>query len=181
MVMQNQSVKYIEFEQAPKGLQFFRCEPLAATLSVKACAVNWRAANEDQAERLFKCKVCPLGAVHAGETAASLSPLRGAMICGRCHRGVIRLVEHHLCVSCWNREREWKIGKNAKGQKPIKLAHLHRRALRIVEGEQPRVITREHTAHPEELMVKALRDCKRQVVFCWDPARPAKFSQRRLW
>lgn len=173
-------IEYFKIEAAPQ-LDFFRCKPLSATLSVGACATNWRGAHEEQSERLFTCKTCPIGALHAGETAASLSPLRGATICGRCHRGTTRLVEQHLCVSCWNREREAILGKNAKGQKPVKLSAVHPRALRVIEGGEPKLIKRLRTAHYEELFVMALRDCARQVVFCWDANRPALFSQRRLW
>lgn len=173
-------VKYFTVEAAPH-LQMFRCTPMAATLSVGACAANWRAAHDDLPERLFKCRTCPLGALHAGETAASMSPLRGATICGRCHRGAVRLIGAHLCVSCFNREREVIKGFNAKGKKPVKLARLHRRALRVFEGGEPRVIARDLTAHHEELVVKALRDCKRHVVFAWDPVKPALIGQGRLW
>ena len=173
-------VEYFTVELAPH-LQMFKCERMRATLSVQSCAANWRGSHDELAERMFRCKTCPIGAVHAGETAASLSPLRGAMICGRCHRGTTRLIEQHLCPSCWNRERETIIGKNAKGVKPVKLASVHPRALRVIEAGEPKLIKRQRTAHIEELYVKALRDCARTIVFTWDPHRPALFSQRRLW
>ncbi len=174
-------VEFVQVQGAPKGLQFFRCTPMSATISTKACATNWKAAHEEQAERLFKCKTCPVGAVHAGETAASLSPLRGSTICGRCHRGATRLIGGHLCISCYNREREAVLGENAKGKRPQKLSSVSPRALRVMAGGEPLIIRRERTAGPEELFVMALRDQPKRVVFCWDQNRPAKFAQKSLW
>lgn len=173
-------VDYFRIEAAPH-LEFFRCERMSASLSTIACASNWRQAHDAEAERLFKCRTCPVGAVHAGETAASLSPLRGAMICSRCHRGATKLVRGHLCVPCYNREGEIIKGKNAKGSAPVKLAPLHRRSIRVLEGGEPRMFARPLTANIEELMVTALRDCRRQVIFTWDHNKPALFAQRRLF
>ena len=39
--------------------------------------------------------------------------------CMRCHRTDLRLIKQFgVCVSCYNREREWHIGQNSKGEPP---------------------------------------------------------------
>lgn len=174
-------VQYIEPEWGMPGARYFRCEPMAATITTQACAANWRASCDRESERLMKCRTCPVGAIHAGETAASLSPLRGATICSRCLVGSSRLVRGWLCVSCYNREREYLAGRNAKGKAPIKMLPLHRRTLRVIENGQARHVSREHTATLEELMAATLRDSAKTVVFAFNGGPSAKFSQGVLW
>src|SRR5574343_988076 len=109
-------VDYFELPELP-GRQMFRCERRSATLQAQNCASMWRQANDRGApERLDICKNCPLGASHAGVNEISLSPLRGASVCARCHQGTTRLIRGHLCVSCANRFYERLKGKNAKGK-----------------------------------------------------------------
>jgi hypothetical protein len=174
-------VSYQSPEWALPGVRYFRCEPMAATLAIGACAANWRQSHEPGGERLFKCRVCPVGAVHAGDTTASLSPLRGAKICSRCQVGSTRLVYTWLCVSCYNREREWVQGRNAKGKKPTRMQPLHRRTLKVVEAGASRLVTRDLTASQDELMAAALRDSDRAVVFAFNGAPAARFAQAALW
>ena len=155
---------------------------MRATLSTDACAKNWRGAYEDpESPRAHNCRGCPIGASHAGETAASTSPLRGASICGRCQRMTERLVYGHLCVSCYNRQAEVLAGKNAKGKKPVKLGKLEPRRIRITAGGEPQYVALPLTTSNDELFVKALRDSSHEVVFCWDPAAPALFNQGTLF
>lgn len=163
------------------GVRYFRCEPMAATLGTEACAANWRASNERDAERLMKCRTCPVGAVHAGETAASMSPLRGTKVCSRCLCGTTRLIHGWLCVSCYNREREWMAGRNAKGKAPVRMQPLHRRTLKVVEAGDARVIHRDLTMGLEELMAAALRESRKSVVFAFNGATAARFPQVALW
>ena len=147
------------------GQQYFRCDRYRATLSVTACAGNWRRANHDNDDERYRCKACPLGAIHAGETAASMSPLMGTTTCARCHKVAPRLIRRMVCVSCYNREREILIGKNAKGTKPIKLATLAPRRIRYMAGDDPQVLALQQSADTVELMVAALRDSKKTVRF----------------
>lgn len=156
--------EYFTIESVP-GQQFFRCDRYRATLSTTACAGNWRRANHDNDDERYRCKSCPLGAIHAGETAASMSPMMGTTICARCHRMAPRLIRGMICVSCYNREREWLIGKNAKGTKPVKLMPLGHRRIRYMAGDRPHTLALQHTADTVELMVAALRDSKKTVAF----------------
>src|SRR5690606_2664063 len=43
--------------------------------------------------------------------------------CTRCEVGSFRLVSGRLCPSCYNRQREWIVGRNAKGGKPTIQLH----------------------------------------------------------
>ena len=160
----------------------FRCERLRATLSVDACEANWKNANAGD-DRREQCRSCPLGAKHAGQEHASCSNLKGTLICGRCNETSSRgwLLGKHLCVSCWNREREWVAGRNSKGSRPSKMLPLEPRAIRIMEAETPRTIYRQLTQNPDELIVSALRDCAGAVTFMPNKFAAAQFPQREMF
>lgn len=166
------TISYQQITGAPPGRLYFRCEPLCATLSVEACAGNWRRAQDNSDDRIgsLRCRACPTGAVHAGETAANLWYGRGQTICSRCHRGATRLIGGWLCVSCYNREREWVKGRNARGQAPSKMPPLARREIRVFEAGRRRLVSREHTQSAAELIVSTLRDSRESVVFAFTGA-----------
>lgn len=173
-------VEYFKIEEIPHHT-YFCCERYRATLSVDACAKMWRAVHHDGDEKHMKCRVCPIGAVHAGETAASMSPFRGARICGRCHRVATRLIHRHLCVSCYNRQREWIVGKNAKGTMPRKLRRLHKRTIFYLHGDRPKFMTLDYSSSMAELMVAVLRDSSERVVFAFRGEPPINSAQLSLW
>ena len=111
--------------------RYFRCDRYGL-LSVDACSRNFSAAPKLASEgRLAGCVGCPAGIVHAGgHKAASARPVLA--VCSRCRRdpsdasmyrstrqGRIRMVrDGELCVSCFNREREVMLGRNARKTKP---------------------------------------------------------------
>ena len=186
-------VDYFEIPELP-GRKFFRCEPLRASITMEECGRRWHsgnmgvgpAANSDDADvsaspdasmRCMTCKGCVVGARHAGVQSANLSHLKGAIICGRCHQGCTRLIGKHLCVSCYNRQREYLLGKNAKGTKPVKLAPLHRRIITYVSAGQLRTKTLEHSVDMDELIVTVLRDEPHAVKLI--PTLPANFLALR--
>jgi len=173
-------IVYFERPEVP-GKLAFRCDRLRATLSVDSCTRMWRQANHENVERLGQCKSCPAGAVHAGETAASMSPLMGQCVCARCHRTAIRLIGKHLCVSCWNRQREWILGKNSKGSKPTKMGPLLRRSIRYRKGDESAVKELDLSASITELVVSVLRDSKKSVQFGFYGSQPSNFTQARLF
>lgn len=173
-------VEYFEIVELP-GVKHFTCDRYKATLSIEACAGMWRAGNHEGSEARFRCKVCPLGALHAGETAASMSPLKGMTICGRCHTGANRLIGKHLCVSCYNRQREWLLGKNAKGTKPVKLPPLEPRRIRYMAGNAPKTLYTPLSVDTEELIISALRDSKDKVRFGFSGDIRGIPAQLRLW
>ena len=159
-------VGYFESELMP-GKLMFRCDRLSASLRADTCAGMWREANANgqPQERLFRCRSCPVGAVHAGEVGASCHRLRGLSICARCHRTGLRLIGGNLCVSCANRQYEWVKGKNAKGQPPKLHPKLERRRCVVAVGGEVREVVRELTVGVDEVVVELLRDSGRGVVF----------------
>lgn len=164
-------IEYFELPDLP-GRQMFRCNKRQATLKVESCAEMWQLANERHApERLDQCRNCPIGAKHAGVGEISLSPLRGASICARCHEGTTRLIRRHLCVSCANREYEYRKGRNARGTAPVTHPPLLPLEIRFLAGDQPSRIAIDAVA-PIELVVAALRDSSKQVTFGWHVRRP---------
>jgi hypothetical protein len=94
-------------------------------LTPAACAASWhrarRNAEADQI-RLAPCINCPVGAGHAGVRIRPAAPVQQpastGLSCVRCGRGGRRLIGGLRCVSCDNREREYRNGKNAKGGPP---------------------------------------------------------------
>jgi hypothetical protein len=159
-------VKYFEIIEVP-GVQMFRCDKLHAQLNVASCAQRWVGATRENKERLALCKNCPTGALHAGETAASNSSLRGLSICARCHEMTNRLITKHLCVSCYNRQREIIIGKNARGTVPTRLAALDSRVLRYQTIDGPSVLHTDHSLDMTELIVTVLRNAPNTPTFAF--------------
>lgn len=173
-------VEYSELPEVP-GKLYFRCDRQRATLSTTACAESWRRADDLNDGSCHACKLCPIGAVHAGEVAASRSPLKGTLTCARCHRTAGRLISGMVCVSCKNREYELVKGRNAKGAAPVKLQRLCQRRVFIRHGDELRVLVRQRSVDTDELIVAALRDSKKAVTFAWDCTPPKAIRQARLW
>lgn len=164
-------IQYFELPELP-GRKMFRCEKRQATIGVEPCASMWKSGHAKGAhERFWLCQGCPTGAVHAGVAEASLSPLYAKTICERCHRGATRLIHGHKCVSCYNREREYLLGRNARGNAPVTHPRLYRLSLRYRAGGVVKTTVRERVADPLELVVAALRDEAKQVTFAMMPPR----------
>lgn len=103
---------------APAGATYFRCERMCATLSTTACADRWNAAISGTT-----CCGCPIGRqhhMHASPGEATGPKVRERQReCMRCGRTDLRVIQaHSLCVSCFNRSREWRVGQNSKGVPP---------------------------------------------------------------
>src|SRR5450759_2593872 len=97
------------------------------TLSTSGCGRLWEAAQIKHAakklepwEGIATCHTCPIGARNAGrEMEAVFQPAAAlACYCPRCNRPASRLINGRLCISCYNRDREAAIGRNAKGSRP---------------------------------------------------------------
>jgi hypothetical protein len=87
------------------------------TLSEASCANQFKAAQDREWQyRLPHCVACPVGAKNAGVDAGA--PFQQRMVCFRCGDGSGRIVMQRFCMSCYNREREWRVGANAKGRAP---------------------------------------------------------------
>lgn len=160
---------------------YFRCDRMRATLSTDACSGMWRKANRDGDTAHEACMRCPIGAGHAGQLQASMSPLRGTQVCARCHRPASRLVGGMHCVSCKNREYEFTKGRNAKGTAPVKLRCLSKRRIRFVAGSTASSLALPRTLDADELLVAVLRDCGDRVRFGFGVAVPGPLRQMRLF
>lgn len=174
-----EAVVYFERVEMP-GVQHFRCDRLRATLSTAACAGMWRRANGGTEDR-ESCLRCPMGAVHAGEPLANLSPLRLGTICARCHNPARRLIGKMVCVSCKNREYEVLRGRNAKGTRPVKIGGLCRRRIRYTIGNELHSLVVPYSLDTEELVVAALRDSPNRVCFGLGATAPIGIRQLRLF
>lgn len=173
-------VDYFEMQGLP-GKPFFRCERMRATLATAACSAMWRRANDLNDGTHAACRLCALGSVHAGEVAASMSPLKGTLTCARCHRAGGRLIGKMLCVSCYNRQAEVIKGRNAKGTAPVKVGPLESRRIRYLHGGDVRSLVLRHTVDMDELIVSVLRDSRQRVAFAFNSAPPPAVRQARLW
>ena len=171
---------YFLREEMP-GKQFFDCDKYHSTLTVDSCAVMWRQANHNSIERMYKCKSCPVGALHAGETAANMSPIKGTVTCARCHEGAPRLIYRHLCVSCYNRQLEWIKGRNAKGKWPLRMLRLDTRVLGYMSGDEPKVLRFQLCVDTVELMWAALWDSQKKVRFAFRGEFGGPINQMRLF
>ncbi|CAB3744267.1 hypothetical protein LMG27174_07145 [Paraburkholderia rhynchosiae] len=151
------------------GVRHFACDRLRATMSVSSCGARWEKANSTDvdADRFHTCRRCSSGAAHAGRVDHNPSQLQGMTICGRCHTGVPRLIGKHLCISCYNRARELRIGKNSKGTAPRKLARLDQRAITYRAGGVVKTRALSETVDTVELIVAVLRDEERTPQFGW--------------
>lgn len=172
-------VEYFTYDNVP-GKTYFRCDRHRASLSTEACTTMWRKADEVSDGSHNSCRLCPIGAVHAGEVAASMSPLKGTLTCARCHRTAGRLIGGMVCVSCKNREYEFLKGRNAKGTVPVKLCSLDARRIRFMAGGEVLSLRLARSFDIDELIIATLRDSKQRVAFGFS-APPSALRQLRLW
>lgn len=111
--------QYRVIDAAPH-LQIFDCVALRASLSTQSCADRWAVAQPGSS-----CHGCPLGRLHYGDHHPGKPPPRRKENrtmgqCARCGRRALRFVPSRLlCISCFNREREFFLGKNSKGEVPV--------------------------------------------------------------
>ena len=148
--------------------EYFGCSRLSATLNRDSCASMWRQANSSGqvTTRHEKCKGCLIGALHAGESSEiSTSMLMGKRICARCHKLSRRFVQNDICVSCYNRQREWLRGRNARGTKPIKQKPLHPVSVPYMAGNEVHVPKAALSESTVEMITRILRDSRKEVTF----------------
>lgn len=154
--------------------EYFRCEALRATLSTKACSSNYSQAMSPKglgAGTRHQCRGCPLGALHSGvvpETASS-SRFLGQLICSRCHEQAGRLIRKSICVSCYNREREVMVGKNAKGNAPVHCRQVSSAVLACVFGADSSMKVRrfDRVSSRVEAVLSTIRSETQTVAFGW--------------
>jgi hypothetical protein len=118
------------------GFELVECPAYRLLLTESACATNWSAVAGRPMHtltRLHHCLGCSMGAGRAGKEAVP-TPL--PRFCCRCMRLSPRLMGRRLCPSCYNRERELRVGKNARGTDPIKITPVGQTAVRVSSNEK---------------------------------------------
>ena len=160
----------------------FRCDKRSANLTAKSCAGFFEAAARKRPEPwspLYHCRGCPVGAAHAAgsatpadDAAAKAAAERQRVIdewrnvCPRCMRLSARLIKGNLCVSCYNRAREVRVGKNRKGSMPVLLpSKLVTVTLRVIDSAGSRNETFENVTGSVEAMVAVARSASGPVGF----------------
>jgi len=159
-------VRYFSVEGCAK--KFFRCAALRSSLSTDACAANWHRAQRlgpDELGWMATCGGCAIGSEHAGERPVHRSRLFGLTVCPRCGKYSGRIINETRCVSCYNREREFLLGANAKGTLPQKCRLAARRIGAVIDGKRIDVFA-ERTASTIELALALLRVVSGRVMFC---------------
>lgn len=177
--MNTNNIEYHELPELP-GKKFFRCSVHRATLTTEACAGMWnKSRSQEPPDSLLACKSCPVGAIHAGDTEANLSRLRDSDICPRCHRGGSRMIKDELCVSCYNRQREFVKGRNARGVPPARMPKLQRRSTRYFVSGKPHEASLELSVDQDEVIFTVLRSNQKRVTFAF--RADANINQLRLF
>jgi hypothetical protein len=153
------------------GIEMFRCDRWSATMSVVSCAKRWSAQRDAAVEARSACYGCALGACHAGEEPARRSRIFSWPICPRCRRLTMRrMIGNRRCINCFNREREWRIGRNSKGRPPRKLRLVPARLGLVLDpggaGERYLEIAEPAVRDVIELGIAALRVVDDAVAFC---------------
>jgi hypothetical protein len=151
-------------------LRLFRCVTMSATISTAACAQRHRDAQtvgDEDPGRLLPCRGCSIGAAHAGVRLIHYSWNYGTEICPRCGRGTTRMIGHRVCVSCYNRAREFLSGKNAKGRAPMFLRSVFPINLHYTVDDKPARIRLKRATGCVEVMLHILRTTPGQISFHW--------------
>ncbi|MFL9987657.1 hypothetical protein [Paraburkholderia sediminicola] len=147
--MRIEDVALRPLEAYPELPPTFHCSPLRADISVSACKSNFLSGSR------VSCRGCAVGVLNAGvseRTAIDIindkradgherAAAKGSLSCIRCLKsgmtnkrliGKMRLVRNTVCVSCFNREREFvNGGVNSKGMPIRKWAGLRNATITV--------------------------------------------------
>lgn len=154
---------YEKYPDLRPGVQYFDCDRLSASLTHDACRQNWIAAHRRSTDetplRLLKCRSCPVGRLLHTDSDAPQTWLdvRAANECLRCGRRDLRLIPSSgICVSCWNREREGRLNKDARGNIPKTRIVLSQRRVGLIIDGKP-TWRRFEAYHEGEAISRAIR------------------------
>lgn len=119
------------------SIELFTCprHPGGLRLTESSCAAQWqRGRLAAPWDSVYRCHGCEIGAANAG--CPPPPPAPGRTLCCRCGRIGMRLIRGQICVSCYNREREVRIGKDRRGNVPVSLPPALSLSLSIGVGER---------------------------------------------
>lgn len=181
--LRHPDVEYFRMPGLAKDM--FRCSTWRANLVVDFCAGRWKKAQTargEEADKLRLCAICPIGPTHAGERYLPRAPGFQTNICPRCRKGSgRRLIGGRLCINCYNREREWLIGRNSKGSVPVRLNERFGifRVGVILDPDTPeenRAVFTDIAIDARELELRVERLHLGAIAFC-DPGAPGEFPE----
>lgn len=115
------------------------------------------------------CRACPIGAAHAGAPVVRYSWMFGSGVCPRCDVGGARMIGNRRCISCYNREREMALGRNARGNIPAELlatSRLRPVSLHVIVDGQVH-LKRADAVDVREPVVHVLRTTKGALAFAF--------------
>lgn len=182
-------IDYFQLEGVPGN--YFKCRSYG-TLSVAACSRNYvEAPTQSESGRLGGCLNCEVGQEHAITTkrivvpsgAENRSKTVSHSFCVRCRRasseeglrlvGRMRLLRKKtICISCYNREREFKTGRNAKGTSPRKWASLMMIRLAVLNAGGGEILELDNLVYDRlEAVYTVLRNSSGAAVG-WAPPTP---------
>ncbi len=149
---------------APPSMSELAYVLLAARLRMDGCAKRLlegqvASVKGDEADWPMPWRSCKTGAADNGTFHGSYFGLFGAQICLRRRKGESRMIHNRRRVSCFNREREMRAGRNARGNVPVELLKASLRSIvlmRVLDGGARRVPARE-VRDLQEAVVQTLR------------------------
>lgn len=170
------------------GVLYFECERLCAHLTEEGCRTNWEQATRtrpdpEQPSRFAKCRSCSIGLrMHTDVNAPTTwRDVRSGIECVRCGRRDLRLISGTTCVSCWNREREGKLGRDARGNVPKTRMVLHPHRVGLVGADGKPTWRRFDCWHDGEAISLAVRQFDGAKFTNKQPGRSVWDANGRRW
>jgi hypothetical protein len=163
--------------ETPANLELFTCSRRGGLrLSPAGCGRLGHSANKTAAPELWEgraaCRGCHIGeSNHTGSAPDPYVPLRESvrLLCSRCGRVTRRMIRPEsvgFCISCYNRDRECRIGQNARGHRPALTAELHTEDALVTTstgGTYP--LTRHRVLHFAELVRQETWNATESLTF----------------
>jgi len=127
----------------------------SATISIQSCAAQYRRHQND----CSKCTHCEVGALHAGEKPRKAQRKKH---CQRCGSTGLRVIGGYRCICCYNREREFLLGKNRKGSAPIHAHPVYELDVLVVGGT--RIVHIDRVTSAAEALLVAMQRTGKEVA-----------------
>lgn len=183
----------VTYRDLVPGKRHFECGRIRGLLSTDTCAGRWKEAKTDrESVRVMSCRGCVTGEIHAtgvnplesfqeaGKRAVVSSPDEGRR-CTRCGRGGSRIVGGMLCVSCWNREREFVKKRNGRGKPPANFGALADRHVGVMIDGQPGWIRVTDTQNNREPTARTIRQREGASFHNQHPGTAAFNEKAQRW
>lgn len=167
----------IEYLAWVPGKRHFSCKKLCAIMSTDDCVDRHARATAGD-DRMSACRSCPIGAAHSGKVDPLRAPSTSAKVsiigrpdsgtrCTRCGRSDLRIIHSGggLCISCWNRQREWKIGRDRRGLAPKTYLPPRPRRVGIVVDGEPCYRVVAQTQNDAEPLARCIREIPDGLAF----------------